>query len=534
MVKSRIWSILPFRDHRRSFGIPNYLVGFLTIVTLVRMVAAAAIPMTEDEAYYRLWSHSIDFGYFDHPPMVAWWIAAGQTVFGDNPLGSRVLAVCATTLTSVLIYAIARECRLSFATASMAAIWYNATLLAGFGGQLIVPDGPSTLFWTLTLFSLLRARHTSSVWWLIAGVAAGLAVLSKYSALFIAPGCLLWLLSSAEGRRKLLSPWPWVCAACAVSIASTNVVWNATHHWVSFQKQFGRAAPDQLTLKHVAELIASQAVLLNPFLTPLAIAGLGIGLQNRLRALDGLWMLTAFTLPFATYLVIHSLHAGVQGHWPAPLYPGLSVLAAAAANGAGRWRVFCRRGLAPAGGVIAVVVLIHLMWPATDWLGRMDLTGQLRDWPRFARSIENIREETGAGWVGSLSFGQVALLENTRQVHAPVLQITERARYAFAQPPEPAAMAQPGLIVDLSRRVTEQDLSVCFGVVTPLGQIERGLPSTVPLALRSLGLGPRHYTYALFRVAGPKTDIVKDGCWEAKTLADSLRAKTKRAGAIFK
>jgi len=174
------------------------------------------------------------------------------------------------------------------------------------------------------------------------------------------------------------------------------------------------------------------------------------------------------------------------------------------------------------------------MWPATDWLGRLDLTGQLRDWPRFARSIENIREETGAAWVGSLSFGQVALLENTRQVHAPVLQITERARYAFAKPPEPAAIAQPGLIVDLSRRVTAQDLSVCFGVVTPLGQIERGLPSTVPLPLRSLGLGPRHYTYALFRVAGPKTDIVKDGCWEAKTLADSLRAKTKRAGAIFK
>lgn len=534
MVKGRIRLTLHAYSHRRRWGVPDRLLGFLTVLTLVRLVAAAIVPMTEDEAYYRLWSHSIDFGYFDHPPMVAWWIAAGQWILGDTALGARVLAVSATTLTSFLIYQIARECHLSFGTATRAAIWYNATLLVGFGGQLIVPDGPSTLFWALTLFCLLRARDGATVWWLAAGVSAGLAVLSKYSALFLAPGCLFWLASSAEGRRKLASPGPWVCAACAVAIASTNVIWNAAHHWVSFEKQFGRAAPDHLTLKHVAELIATQAVLLNPFLTLFAISGIRLGLQNRIRPLDGLWMLTAFTLPFAIYLVVHSLHAGVQGHWPAPLYPGLSVLAAAAAGGSERWRKISRRSLAPAGGAIAALVLVHLMWPATDWFGRLDLTGQLRDWPRFAQSIEKARQLSGAGWVGSLSFGQVALLENTGQIHAPVLQITERTRYAFSQPPPAKVLAQPGLIVDLSRRVTGGDLSTCFRRVTPLSQIERGLPSTVPLWLRPFGLGPRHYTYALFRVEGPKNDIVRDGCWEAKTLADSLRAKSKRAGAIFK
>jgi 4-amino-4-deoxy-L-arabinose transferase-like glycosyltransferase len=529
MVRGAIWPIFPADEVRRRLGVPMRLLVLLAILTLVRLVAAATVPMTEDEAYYRLWSQSIDFGYFDHPPMVAWWIAAGRSVFGDTPLGSRLLAVAATTFTSLLIYGIARECRLSVATSSMAAIWYNATLLVGFGGQLIVPDGPSTFFWTLTLFCLLRARDASPVWWLAAGTSAGLAVLSKYSALFIAPGCLLWLMCSQDGRRRLSTPWPWLCATCATAIASTNLMWNAAHHWVSFQKQFGRAMPDQLTLRYAAELIASQAVLLNPLMTPLAITGVGLGLQRRTRALDGLWMLTAFILPFAAYLAVHSLHARVQGHWPAPLYPGLSVLAAASAHGPGRWKEICRKGLAPAGAVIAGAVLLHLMWPATDWFGRLGLTGQLRDWPRFARSVERARVESGAAWVGSLSFGQAALLENTRQIHAPVLQITERARYALSPPPPTAALAQPGLIVDLSRRVTAGDLLVCFRIVTPLGQIERGLPSTVPVALRRFGLGPRHYTYALFRVDGAKTDLVRDGCWEAKTLADSLRATSKRA-----
>ena len=34
------------------------------------------VPLTEDEAYYRLWSARLQMGYFDHPPMIAWWIAA--------------------------------------------------------------------------------------------------------------------------------------------------------------------------------------------------------------------------------------------------------------------------------------------------------------------------------------------------------------------------------------------------------------------------------------------------------------------------
>lgn len=526
--------LAPWPGRRRVLGIPSYLLIALTLWTFVRFMAAAFIPMTEDEAYYRLWSKVIAFGYYDHPPMVAWWIAAGRSLFGDTALGARLLAVLATTLTSFLIYGVARECHLSYSTASLAAVWYNATLLVGFGGQLIVPDGPSTLFWTLTLFSLLRTRRGSNVWWLAAGLAAGLAVLSKYSALFIAPGCVLWLTTSNEGRRKLSSPWPWLCAAIAVMIASTNVLWNATHHWVSFEKQFGRAAPDGLTVKHVFELIATQAVLLNPFMAPLAVAGVALGLRRGARALDGLWMLTAFTLPFATYLLIHALHAGVQGHWPAPLYPGLSILSAAAAHGAGRWRAVCRRHVALFGTSIALAVLLHLMWPATDWFGRLDLSGQLRDWPRFAQTIERVRETHGAGWVGSLSFGQVALLENTGKVHAPILQITERARYAFEPPLQPETLKRPGLIVDLSRRVTTQDLAACFGSVTPLGELERGEDSTVPASLRRLGLGPRHYTYALFRVADPRNDIVKEGCWEAKTLADSIRAKSRRAGAIFK
>ena len=121
------------------------------------------------------------------------------------------------------------------------------------------------------------------------------------------------------------------------------------------------------------------------------------------------------------------------------------------------------------------------------------------------------------------------MLDNERRIRAPILQITERSRYRFQPPPPAAVLAQPGLIVDFSRRVSAADLKRCFNRVAPLGQITRGGDARPPLALQQLGLGPRQYTYALFQVEGPRVDLVRDGCWEAKTLADSLRVRQRRA-----
>jgi hypothetical protein len=178
---------------------------------------------------------------------------------------------------------------------------------------------------------------------------------------------------------------------------------------------------------------------------------------------------------------------------------------------------------------VSIFALVHLALPATDWFGRIDLSSQMRGWPVFADRVETLRRRSGSDWVGALSFGQVAMLDNARRIRAPILQITERNRYRFQPPPSASVMTRPGLVVDFSRRVTAEDLKKCFTNVSALGLIERGGDARPPAFLQKLGLGPRQYTYAVFQVLGPKVDLVRDGCWEAKTLADSLRVRQRRA-----
>src|SRR5690348_1762175 len=107
-----------------------------------RLWLAAVAPLTEDEAYYRLWSLRPALGYFDHPPMIAWWVWAGRQIAGDNALGVRLAPVIGTALTTWLTYDAARQAALSERIALRAAIWLNATLLIGLGGAMAVPDGP--------------------------------------------------------------------------------------------------------------------------------------------------------------------------------------------------------------------------------------------------------------------------------------------------------------------------------------------------------------------------------------------------------
>ncbi len=481
------------------------LIG-LAALTVLRLAFAAAIPLTEDEAYYRLWATHPQFGYYDHPPMVAWWLALGSRLAGDTPLGARIVPILASAVAGLLIYDIAQLAGLSPRTAARAVAWYNAAPLVGFGAMLILPDAGTTLFWCLTLWAILKAeRSGQGGWWVLAGVAAGCAALSKYSALFLGPGVLWWLLRSAEGRRKLQGPWPWVALVIAGSLFMTNVVWNAGHHWITFAKQFGRVAPHGFKPLGPLSFLIVLVLLSNPLMTPFLARALRSRLGRSVaRSADGhgrgLDLVLISAIPFFAYLGLHSLHADVEAHWPAPLYPTLAILAAAGADGPlGRGMRRLATAAPIVGFTLSTLALIHMAAPQTDGLMRRDPSHPLRGWTPFVRTVEGLRVAYGAAWIGTVSYGTYAELEAHHASAQPMLQITERRRYLFAPPPSSSVLAQPGLIVDLSRRMSPQALSDCFAEATPIATLPRGD-------------AVRGDIYTVVKVSGPKRDVREAGC----------------------
>ncbi|MGH6970776.1 MAG: ArnT family glycosyltransferase, partial [Caulobacteraceae bacterium] len=418
-----------------------------------RLLVAALVPLTADEAYYRLWSLKPAFGYFDHPPMIAWWIWLGRHLAGDTPFGVRLAPTLSVAVTTLLTFDLARQANLSERAAVRAAVWLNATFLIGLGGEMAVPDAPNALFFTAALCCAFRAMKGRPAWWLAAGAAAGLACLSKYSALFLAPGVLLWLGATRDGRKALATPWPWLAAVVAVAFYAPNVAWNAEHGWATFIKQFGRVAPSALEPKYLVKFPVDQFFLINPLIAVFVVQAV------RRRATPRLLLVCA---PFVGYLVIHSLHGEVQGQWPAPLYPALVIAAAAAAEKAKGWLTRVRTAAAPVGFCVCAAIFAFMVAPSPAWLPMRDPARAIRGWPQFLASVETVRDRTGAAWVGALNYGLAAQFADASEIHAPATEIFERERFTFEVPAERADFSRPGLVVADVRDGVEGAVRRCF------------------------------------------------------------------------
>ena len=205
-VSERIWWEMSAR----------WIVLTILLLTAIRFFVAAHAGLLWDEPYYWMWSRHLAAGYYDHPPMVAWWVAAGTALLGDDPLGLRFLFVLNTAATALAAYGIGRVL-FGEQVGQISALWVNVTPLLGIAGMIATPDGPSVLFWTLTILAYAMVVRTErGSWWLAVGALAGLGLLSKYTNLFLGLGIVLSLLLDARLRRWFASPWLWADLLAAI------------------------------------------------------------------------------------------------------------------------------------------------------------------------------------------------------------------------------------------------------------------------------------------------------------------------------
>ena len=327
----------------------------ILLLLLLRAIMAARLPLSADEAYYWLWSQHLAAGYFDHPPMIAWLIHAGTALFGDTPFGVRFSGVLLSLPASWFVWRAAALILEDKDHAALAALFFNLTLMISVELLAATPDMPSTVASAAFIYFLAQVQATDDGrWWVGAGIAAGLGLLSKFSALFLGAGALGWLIVDRNARKWLLSPWPYLGAGLALVIFSPNLYWQSQHHWQTFAFQFGRVGSGHFTLRFLGEFLAAQFGLA----TPLIFLLMAIGLWRATRLIDGLSgsrhrdinggfgqrdgsnraMLAMLAWVGLGYFFAHSLHDRVQGNWPCFLYPALTILAADAFAPAGAWR----------------------------------------------------------------------------------------------------------------------------------------------------------------------------------------------------
>jgi hypothetical protein len=428
----------------------------IAALVLIRLVSAAFTPLTFDEAYYWTWSKHLAGGYYDHPLMVALVIRLGTMIAGDTEFGVRLVSVLLAFPMSWAVYESAALLFGGRRVAVTAAILLNVTLLVAVGTMIVTPDAPLMVASSFVLYSLAKVLATGrGAWWLAVGAAVGVALLSKYTALFFGPAILVWLIAVPKLRRWLITPWPYLGGVVAFALFSPVILWNADHQWVSFLKQFGRARVDHYTLKYIIEILPTQFLFASPLVFVLGVMGLYALLKRRDGALGARMLINTSVWVIVLYFVWHSLHTRVEANWFGPVYPAFVIAAAVAANVV-KWGergtkvvTLCMRWAAPVGIVMFVLLVVQANTGV--------LSGYRRDasvrsvgvgWRELASNIEAVRARVGATCVLAADYGTTGWLAFYLPKGTCVVQRTERIRWVNMPEPDAALLAGKLLYVD--------------------------------------------------------------------------------------
>lgn len=201
----------------------------LAIWVLADLLQAAFTPLHADEAYYALYGQHLDWGYFDHPPMVALLTAFSNLLFKRN-FSIRFATVLLHGATVWIIWKTLSDRMLT--TRDVWVFFAVAASLVMFSvyGCMTTPDVPLLFFTALFLYLYKRYLHEPK-WSLAIALGAVFAALlySKYMGVLVVGFVLL------SNFKLLKDSKIWVALAFAALLFVPHVLWQIHHGFPSLQ-----------------------------------------------------------------------------------------------------------------------------------------------------------------------------------------------------------------------------------------------------------------------------------------------------------
>ena len=379
-----------------SLSVHRGTVFLVAGLLALRLATLAAPDLFPEEAYYWLYARHLDFGYLDHPPMVAWLIGLGTTVFGHGEFGVRIFALICHLVTCFFVF------RLTALWFDRRAAWTAMAMLQVLPfffmtGFMITPDAPLTACWAGALYFLARVFFQEDARaWLGVGVCLGLGMLSKYTIALIGPATLLFMALDPQSRRWFRHYAPYAAVLLSAVFFAPVLIWNAQHDWASFVYQGADriAAPRRFSTH---ELLGSILALLTPVALLLAIRviaerrSLDASCSNasRVRLYCQVFILVPLTV-----FVIFSITHRVKLNWTGPLW--LAVIPAVAAQLTAAPSVLARRAWMTTVALACVIYpgfLFYLSFglPGFGYSAKMELLPV--GWSEMGFALERLKHE---------------------------------------------------------------------------------------------------------------------------------------------
>ncbi len=311
---------------------PRWVMALITIVTLGNIVGLVVVGIHTDEAFYWLWSERLDWGYYDHPPMIAWVIRLATSLFGDNGISIRLPALAAWATLLLVVFDLGKRMFPEQKTApAMSVLVIAGAPLFQIGSHIITPDAPFILFSALSFYLFYRALvEDRALLWIAAGIAIGATALSKYNAILIPLSLLPVLVLTESGRKTWSRPGLWLAILFAAIVSAPVFVWNYNNDWISIAYQLGHGTGENSSRhgEFLGLYISGQLANVLPWMFLIMVASV-IMLFKNLKTGNAVtyWFLSgSFVVPLLFFGVLGTMSKS-EPNWPAMAFVPGSLLA---------------------------------------------------------------------------------------------------------------------------------------------------------------------------------------------------------------
>ena len=304
------------------------IAAFAATKLALHLYTNGAYGYFRDELYFIACGRHLDWGYVDHPPLIALYARLGE-MFGPSLRGFRLPVAFAGALRVALTGIIAARLGGGRVAQSLACLCVLMSSMFLAMDSILTMNTFEHVFWLACLLIVIEiANGADQRLWLLFGLFAGLGLQNKHSMAFLGLGVTVAVIAT-HLRRSLARPWFWLGGVVAFVIFLPNLIWQYQHQWATLEllrnvKETGK----NIVLAPIPFLI-QQVMMLNPFLAPVWIVGL-----ISLLFLPALKRYRFLAIAYVVILIVF-IRLEAKDYYVAPIYP---VLFAAGAIAIERWR----------------------------------------------------------------------------------------------------------------------------------------------------------------------------------------------------
>ena len=334
------------------------------------------LNLAPDEAYYWVWSNYLSFGYFDHPPLIAFSIKVGYLIF-KNELGVRFLTIILTTISIIILYKmLKRRDEILFSLLILSNLLLNA------GGFIAVPDGllvfSESLFFYFLRNYLMKDNFKDAFF---VSVSIALMLYSKYHSVLI---ILFTIITTWKTIFKRMSFY--LIFALSLMFYLPHIIWQFENDFITIKYQLFEREGLGFEINNVFDYVLGQFLVYGPLVGFITI--ISSFLYKPKDVFEN--VLKVNLIGTLLFFFIMSFRNKIEANWTCPIIFPLIYLSYHYLIEKNKLKkIFI--SISVINAILIFILKIHILFPIFHF--QNDPTSQFRNWNLFSKEVKRIVED---------------------------------------------------------------------------------------------------------------------------------------------